>query len=99
MAVRRAAAGTSTRETFSPAPIHGLLPLRRSRRRATVTTHGGSPANEGEYEFTYDGNDGRKKATFEQAFKGGVTSEGLQDRLHAAPWEFSCVCSRPWSTA
>lgn len=41
-----------------------------------------------EYDFTYDGNDGRKKATFEQAFKDGVNDD-LQDRLHAAPWEFS----------
>lgn len=103
MAVQRASAGTSTREVSCPARARCLLPLRRSRRRTTLMTHGGPGrarqvgaakkerlGGREEYDFTYDGNDGRKKATFEQAFKGGVT-EDLQDRLHAAPWEFSCV--------
>lgn len=95
MAVHRAAAGTSTREAPSAARAYCLLPLRRSRRGGNVRTHSNIPGNgedakNGDYDFTYDGNDGRKKATFEQAFKEGVTEE-LQDRLHAAPWEFSCV--------
>lgn len=39
------------------------------------------------YDFTYEGNDGRKKATFEQALKSGVHGK-LKDYVEHAPWEF-----------
>jgi hypothetical protein len=38
------------------------------------------------YQFTYRGNDGRLKATFEQAFKNGVPNS-LDGSLASAPWE------------
>jgi hypothetical protein len=37
------------------------------------------------YQFTYRGNDGRLKATFEQAFKNGTPA--LDGTLASAPWE------------
>lgn len=41
------------------------------------------------YEFTYQGNDGREKATFEQAFKAGFSqSGGVKDYFDKAPWDF-----------
>eukprot|EP00204_Picochlorum_oklahomense_P004472 CAMPEP_0118804594 /NCGR_PEP_ID=MMETSP1161-20130426/23414_1 /TAXON_ID=249345 /ORGANISM="Picochlorum oklahomensis, Strain CCMP2329" /LENGTH=288 /DNA_ID=CAMNT_0006733371 /DNA_START=1 /DNA_END=867 /DNA_ORIENTATION=+ len=42
---------------------------------------------EASYEFTYQGNDGREKATFEQAFKSGIHG-GVQDYIDKAPWDF-----------
>lgn len=47
---------------------------------------GRSSVSSEEYQFTYTGNDGRKKATFEQALKGG--SRGLEEYVDNAPWNF-----------
>lgn len=63
-----------------------ILPTARSNlqiaRSQSDPTANSDPNDE--YKFNYVGNDGRLKATFEQAFKHGIpTADGI-----AAPWEF-----------
>jgi hypothetical protein len=57
--------------------------LRRVQAQDGPTT---STSNDDDgYQFTYRGNDGRYKATFEQAFKNGIPA--LDGTLASAPWE------------
>lgn len=53
-----------------------------------VHSHQSDNGTNDTYEFTYQGNDGRKKATFEQALKSGVVHKTLKDYVAHAPWEF-----------
>lgn len=66
-----------------------VLNFQRTERQQRLHSHNGpttSTADEGDgYEFTYRGNDGRLKATFEQAFKNGTSA--LDGSLASAPWE------------
>lgn len=67
---------------------HGHCPS--ARQSLTTKVYSSSRSDDGKedsYEFTYQGSDGRKKATFEQALKSGV-HETLQAYVDHAPWEF-----------
>lgn len=69
---------------------HGHSRCRRQSLTTKVYSSNSSVSNDGNedsYEFTYQGSDGRKKATFEQALKSGV-HETLQAYVDHAPWEF-----------
>ena len=69
---------------------HGHSRSRRQSLTTKVYSSNSSVSNDGNedsYEFTYQGSDGRKKATFEQALKSGV-HETLQAYVDHAPWEF-----------
>jgi hypothetical protein len=62
------------------------ITLRQANRIHSQADPTTSSSNEDDsYQFTYIGNDGRKKATFEQAFKNGVPA--LDGTLASAPWE------------
>lgn len=52
----------------------------------STDTAGSANDEETRYEFTYTGNDGRKKATFEQALKGDKKKIG--QCMENAPWNF-----------
>ena len=65
--------------------IQSILPSAHSKSLVVRSQDGPTPSNnsQNDYQFTYVGNDGRLKATFEQAFKNGVpTTDGA-----TAPWE------------
>ena len=55
----------------------------RENRNESISTNKLENGDQDWYEFTYQGNDGRKKATFEQALKHGTTFQNSK-----APWEF-----------
>lgn len=61
----------------------GRQQAQRVRVHSSLSKHG----NDDSYDFTYQGSDGRKKATFENAFKSGVHGT-LRDYVDHAPWEF-----------
>ena len=71
---------------------HMMLSLRyRVRNAVCMESHSAQHDGEGHetYEFTYQGSDGRQKATFEQAFKNNVSSKQSLHGSEKAPWELS----------
>ncbi len=90
----------------APWPWQGRLSQRRQQPppppQAAAEPQQPAAAESTSYEFTYQGSDGRVKATFEQAFKnrvGGSSSSsgsdsGSQER---APWALSYQMSERYS--
>lgn len=71
-----------------PVPASGLRRARLSTApKKLLTVMSASPSTP-DYDFTYDGSDGRKKATFEQALKSGVHGT-VKDYVDKAPWDFA----------
>ncbi|KAH7618792.1 hypothetical protein NADE_005641 [Nannochloris sp. 'desiccata'] len=83
---------------YQPSPAPQSLPsslhphfihCQRTERLRRIQSQDGpthNTANDDDgYQFTYRGNDGRLKATFEQAFKNGIPT--LDGTLTSAPWE------------
>lgn len=73
---------------FNYANLPRSISTNRAPRAWTVrsVSHSETSRSNDGYEFTYEGSDGRRKATFEQAFKSGIPTKSAD--TPPAPWEF-----------